>query len=169
MPLQRNRPERSRRVIKLAKYSLVGLTLLLGLSQQVVRADLPRTPVKTVPHLFGRDIERFVLLAPIVVDRSHPGLPFSATPMIQMVPGTFIPVTEDAEGIFYQAVNEFRFIRGNNTVGGGIYVSKSREGMIWMYIGNAQMNSKQGVLKDRLPLPASALHNLKIGKADRSN
>jgi hypothetical protein len=154
--------------VRLTTFIALGSAAFLWMTG-IVRADLPRTPVRSVPRLFGRNIERFVLLAPIVVDRSQPGVPFSATPMIRMLPGTFIPVTEDAEGIFYQAVNEFRSIRGSHPVGGGIYVSKSREGVIWMYIGDAQMNSKQSVLKDRQPLPASALRNLKVGKTDRGN
>ncbi len=156
----------SSNLVRLTKYGVLGFTLLLGFSGEVVRADLPRTPVRAVPRVFGRDIPRFVLLAPIVVNRAQPGIPFAATMMVRMLPGTFIPVTEDAQGIFYQAVNSFRFIRGNKEVGGGIYVSKSQPGIIWVYIGNAQMNSKYGVLKDRLPLPASALRSLHVGKPE---
>jgi hypothetical protein len=48
--------------------------------------------------------------------------------MVRMMPGTFIPVTEDAGGIFYQAVNEFLRIRGNNRIDGGVYESKSQQG-----------------------------------------
>jgi hypothetical protein len=136
---------------------------------EIARADLPRTPVRSVPRLFGRDIERFVLLAPIVIDRSKPGVRFTDIIMVRMVPGTFIPVSEDAEGIFYQAVNNFVQIRGNNPIGGGVYVSKSRPGRISVYVGDARMGSKWGVQKDTLPLPTSALRNLHVGKADRKN
>lgn len=153
-------------LVRLTKRSMLGFAVLLGLTSQVVRADLPRTPLRVVPRVFGRDIERFVLLVPIVVNRSEGGLPFSATIMVRMVPGTFIPVTEDAEGIFYQAVNGFLRIRGNNRIDGGVYVSKSRQGVIWVYVGDAQMKSKFGVNKDRLPLPASALHNLHVAKPE---
>jgi hypothetical protein len=83
-----------------------------------------------------------------------------------MVPGTFIPVTEDAGGIFYQAVNDFVQIRGNDRIAGGVYVSKSQPGMIWVYTGDAGMGSKSGIQKDTLPLPASALRNLHVGKAE---
>ncbi len=87
--------------------------------------------------------------------------------MVRMTPGTFIPVSEDAEGIYYQAVNGFLGIRGNSAIGGGLYVSKSRPGLIWVYVGDAQMNSKVGMQKDTLPLPASALRSLHVGKAER--
>ena len=107
------------------------------------------------------------MLAPIVVNRSHPGLPFEATLMVRINPGTFIPVTEDAEGVFYQSVNEFRRVRGDRPVNGGLYVSKLQQGRIWVFIGNAKMNSAEGVVKDRLPLPASALRSLKVGKTER--
>lgn len=36
--------------------------------------------------------------------------------MVRITPGTFIPVAEDAEGIYYQAVNGFRGIRGNSAI-----------------------------------------------------
>lgn len=159
----------SSNLVRLTKYSVLGFALLLGLTVHVVRADLPRTPVKGTPRVFGRDIERFVLLAPIVIDRSKPGVRFTDIIMVRMVPGTFIPVSEDAEGIFYQAVNNFVQIRGNNPIGGGVYVSTSRPGRISVYVGDARMGSKWGVQKDTLPLPASALRNLHVGKADRKN
>jgi hypothetical protein len=156
-------------LVRIAKCSILAFAVLLGLSSQVVRADLPRTPVRTVPQLFGRDIERFVLLAPIVINRSKSGsgLPFAAFMMVEVPRGTFIPVSQDAEGIFYQAVNGFLRIRGNDTIGGGFYVSKLRPGEIWVYVGDAQMRSKRGVDKDRLPLPVSALHSLRVGKPER--
>lgn len=89
----------STNLVSLAKYGVLGFGLLLGFSGEVVRADLPRAPVRTGPRVFGRDIPRFVLLAPIVVNRAQPGIPFAATMMVRMLPGTFIAVTEDAQGI----------------------------------------------------------------------
>lgn len=151
---------------RFTKRSMLGFAVLLGLATTAVRADLPRTPLRTVPRVFGRDIERFVLLAPIVVNRSRPGVPFRATMMIRMMPGTFIPLTEDAGGFFYQAVNGFLRIRGNSRIDGGVYVSKSQQGVIWVYVGSAGMKSKFGVEKDRLPLPASALHSLHVAKPE---
>lgn len=116
--------------------------------------------------MLGREIERFVLLAPIVVNRSKPNVRFVDTIMVRMVPGTFIPVTEDAGGIFYQAANDFVKIRGNYPVPGGVYVSKSQPGKIWVYVGDARMGG--GVEKDTMPLPPSALRSLKVAKAERS-
>ena len=113
-----------RRISK--KSPLLICLLALGLTSLVARADLPRERVREVPRLFGREIERFVLLAPIHIDRSLPNVPFASTIMVRVTPGTFIPVTEDAEGIYYQAVNGFRTIRGNGRVGGGFFVSKTR-------------------------------------------
>jgi hypothetical protein len=155
-------------LVRIKRYSILAVAVLLGLTSQVVRADLPRTPIRTVPHLFGRDIERLVLLAPIVIDRHKRGvgLPFSAFMMVRVLPGTFIPVTEDEGGIFYQAVNGYRTIRGNRRIGGGLYVSKSQPDAIWAYVGDARTKSKFGVEKDRLPLPPDALHNLRTGKPE---
>jgi hypothetical protein len=155
------------KLARLAKRSMLGLAVVLGLTSHVLLADLPRTPVTAVPRVFGRDIERFVLLKPLGIDRSKPGVPFRSTIMVIMSPGTFIPVTEDADGIFYQAVNGFLQIRGNNRIDGGVYVSKSRPGIIWAYVGDAGMNSKFGIDKDTLPLPASMLRHLNIGKTER--
>jgi hypothetical protein len=89
-----------------------------------------------------------------------------ATLMVRVMPGTFIPVTEDEGGIYYQAVNGYLTIRGNRRIGGGLYMSKSRPGVIWAYVGDAQMNAKVGVEKDRLPLPADSLHNLRTAKPE---
>lgn len=156
----------SSNLVRLAKATMLGLAVLVALTSRDVRADLPRTPIKGVPRVLGRDIECFVLLAPIVVDRSKPGVRFADIIMVRIVPGTFVPVTEDAGGIFYQAVNGFLEIRGSNKTDGGVYVSKSQPGMIWVYVGNARMSSKAGVEKDTLPLPASALRSLHVGKAE---
>ena len=153
-------------LVRPTKRCLVGL-VLLGLTSHIVRADLPRTPVTGVPRIFGREIERFVLLKPLSVDRSKPGVPFRSTIMVIMSPGTFIPVTEDAGGIFYQAVNGFLEIRGNKRTSGGVYVSKSRQGIIWVYVGHAGMGDKFGIDKDTLPLPASMVRHLNIGKTER--
>ena len=148
------------------KFRILRWVILLELVSQVVKADLPRTPIRAVPRVFGRDIPRLVLLAPIVIDRSKPGVVFIATLMVRVMPGTFIPVTEDEGGIYYQAVNGYLTIRGNQQRGGGLYMRKSRPGVIWAYVGDARMNSKVGVEKDRLPLPADALHNLRTGKPE---
>ncbi|MFN2507834.1 MAG: hypothetical protein ABR589_03580 [Chthoniobacterales bacterium] len=110
------------------KARTIAWAVLLGLASPVLRADLPRTAVTRVPQVLGRDIERLVLLTPIVVDRSKPGVPFANTIMVRIVPGTFIPVSDDPEGIYYQAVNGFLSIRSNNVIDGGLYVSKSRPG-----------------------------------------
>jgi hypothetical protein len=158
-----NPPSQQIRVVK----KLAVLTCLaLLFATAAADADLPRTPVKGIPRVLGRDIERFVLLSPIVVNRSKPNVRFVDTIMVRMVPGTFIPVTEDAGGIFYQAANDFMQIRGNRPIAGGVYVSKSRPGVIWVYVGDAEMGG--GVEKDTQPLPASALSNLKVAKAERN-
>ena len=77
------------------KFRTLRWVTLLELVSQVVRADLPRTPVREVPRVFGREIYRLVLLAPIMINRSKPGVAFAATMMVRVLPGTFIPVTED--------------------------------------------------------------------------
>jgi hypothetical protein len=112
-------------------------------------------------------MERLVLMAPVIVDQSKPGVPFGATIMVRLRPDIFIPVTEDADGVFYQAESGYRTIRGNALVPGGLYVSKFRPQKVWVYVGDAQMGSKFGMQKDNLPLPARVLHHFRTGKAER--
>lgn len=157
----------ARTSICLPKRFNLALVIFLLIWSGVAKADLPRTPVKDTPHLFGRDVERLVLKAPILADRSQPGLPFASTIMVRIPPDIFIPVAEDKEGVFYQAESGFRKIRGNYIVPGGLYVSKLRDKEIWLYQGDAQVGSKFGVDKDTLPLPARLLRHLRVGKAER--
>ncbi len=144
---------------------IFGLVGFLTVALPIARADSPRARVDDTPKLFGREVERLVLVSPIVVDRSERGVPFASTMMVRVTPGIFIPVSEDERGVFYQAVNGYRTIRGNGQVGGGLYLSKQKRGVIWVYVGDARVGSKTGVEQDRLPLPASALRGLLTGKA----
>ena len=79
----------------------------------------------------------------------------------------FVPVSEDAEGVFYQSVKGVRPLRRYQPMAGGFYVGKGASGNIWAYMGNAKLNSKTNVYKDARPLPASALQSLYIGKLQR--
>lgn len=70
-------------------------------------------------------------------------------------PGIFVPVSQDDKGIYYQAVNGYRTIRGNARIAGGLYVSKARSGAIWAYGGVAKNGSNAGVEKRQAAVASS--------------
>ena len=142
---------------------LVFLVFVLGSSP--ANADLPRTRVTQLPRVFGREAPILVLGGPIIIDRSRPGVPFMATIMVEIPPGLFVPVSEDAEGVFYQSVKGVRPLRRYQPTGGGLYVGKA-DGKIWVFVGNAKLNAKSTIYKDTQPLPPSSLKTLYIGKVE---
>jgi hypothetical protein len=72
--------------------------------------------------------------------------------MVELPPGFFVPVSEDAEGVFYQSVKGVRPLRRYQPVGGGLYVGKA-DGKIWVFVGNAKLNVEDEYLQRQ---PAAA-------------
>jgi hypothetical protein len=148
------------------RYPGLLIALLFTLLAPDANADSPRDPVTELPRVFGREAPILILGGPITVNRSQPGIPFFATVMVELPPGFFVPVSQDAEGVFYQSVKGVRPLRRYQPAGGGLYVGKA-DGKIWVFVGNAKLNSKTNIFKDSQPLPPSALRALYIGKVDR--
>ena len=144
-----------------ARFSVVALWLTVALCA----AAPSRTAVKEAPVIFGREIPRFVLLQPIRINRSAPGLT-NADLMDrligQMLPGQFVPVSEDAKGVYYQAARGFQREGHTSSVPAGLYVSKTRADTIQAYTGDAR-DLGAPLTIDVQRLTQSDLSKLKIG------
>ncbi|HEY2799935.1 MAG TPA: hypothetical protein VGI85_05030 [Chthoniobacterales bacterium] len=151
-------PSTRRRAVILAAICLFLLSI-------GARARQTRTPFHGTASLGGRQIERFVLLRTIHVN--HPLLTRSEQGEFWILPGQFIPVSEDARGIYFQATNGFRVFAGNREpllVPGGLYVSKRKPDEIFRYFGSAE-KSANGVDIDSIPLRADYVRLLKVAHA----
>ena len=77
---------------------------LLWVDNPAARADLPRTLLSEPPQIRGRPVKELVLTGTVPVgELLPPGLPTTIT--YKMTPNRFRPVAEDAEGVYYQAVD----------------------------------------------------------------
>lgn len=140
------------RVVGLAVVIAVAFSVVTGAVPALARS-LPRTPVTETPILFGRPVAKFVLETRIAFSAAIYGL--------EIPPGIFVPTIQDAEGVFYEAVNGFMIL--DQPVKGGLYVSKSEPGRIVVYVGNARGTGLHVQIMPR-PLPVDAVKKLKIGK-----
>ena len=137
----------------LALLTAAGLSVVSAFAPAAVARPLPRTSVTETPILFGRPVLRFILDTRIAVAETVYGLEIPA--------GTFTPTIQDAEGVFYEAVN--RFVISGESVQGGIYVSKSQPGRIHVYVGNARRTGRHVTFSPQ-PLRVEAARQFKIGK-----
>jgi hypothetical protein len=126
--------------------------LLITLVSNTGLADLPRMPIQNTPRLFGHDIKAFVLMSGLTVDRSKNGAKYGDFLGVILSPGKFVPVSEDAEGVFYQATHGIHNITSYYLTHGGIYVSKLSPNRIWAFKGDARIGAKSGVDKDTMPI-----------------
>ena len=108
--------------------------LVLFVTASFAHADLPRTPLKERPRLLGREVEELVLKGTIPVGQPlPPGLPTTTT--YKMTPNRFRPVSEDAEGIFYQAIGPLEKHLAWRR--GGVYLSIANPDKMIPYLGDA--------------------------------
>jgi hypothetical protein len=144
------------------------LIALLSITGTLCFAGSARTPMKGIPKVGGgREVERFVLMETVHI--SHPNMRRADAMEYWMLPGQFVPVCEDGEGVYYQATSGFRIFRGSlgqKVTSGGLYVSKSRSDRIQPYVGDAKE------LGDALNLDTFALlldvrMKLKVARAER--
>jgi hypothetical protein len=115
-------------------------------------ADLPRTPIRGTPRLFGRDLKAFILINSLTINRSKNGADFGDFLGVTLSPGRLVAVSEDAEGIFYQATHGAHNIAPYYLTHGGIYVSKLSPNRIWVFKGDARIGAKSPIDKDYMPL-----------------
>jgi len=145
----------------------MGVITLLVLTGLTTDAGPARTVVKGTPKVGGgQEVERFVLMQTIHID--HPNMRRADAMEYWMLPGQFIPVSEDAEGVYYQATSGFRIFRGSmgqKVVHGGLYVSKTRKDRILAYVGNAK-ELGQGLEIDPIALMLDVRQKLKVARAE---
>jgi hypothetical protein len=128
------------------------------------------------PVIAGHPIPALVLTVPIHLGRQHAGMPIM--PEMTVLPNRFVPVREDAEGIYYQAVAQF--MPGSATNTGGLYLNKKNPKTVWAYVGDgrgADFNvgssanvgrRHQDVIPDlALPLPPDCVEKLKIARPEK--
>ena len=144
--------------LRVALLTAAALWLVVASAPPVLAGTLPRTPVRETPVLFGRPAARFILETETTVSETVYGLRIPA--------GIFAPTIQDAEGVFYEAVN--RFVISGEPVQGGLYVSKSQPGRILIYVGDAR-GSGCHVTFSPQPLRPDAARKFKIGKPLRND
>jgi hypothetical protein len=104
------------------------------------KAGPSRQPVHETPLICGKKIEQFVLLQAVdFTPTDH----YSGDPIHGFPQGLFLPVSEDGWGVFYHASNGVVTGRPyppfeHATETGGIYVSKTKPGLAYGYLGDAR-------------------------------
>ena len=107
---------------------------LVWASNPAARADLPRSALKAPPQILARQVKELVLTGTIPVGKLlPPGLPTTIT--YKMTPNTFRPVAEDAEGVYYEAVQPLQ--KHMPMYRGGVYMSKTHPDKLVPYRGHA--------------------------------
>ncbi len=132
--------------------AIIIVVALFAVTCSPTFGDPPRAHVTATPRLGGRAVARFFLTSPVKINRSHDGVAYRATLMVELSPGEFVPVAEDADGVFYQARNGVHNLRPYSLNNGGIYVSKSSPQRMWVYVGSARVGAKASVEKDKMYL-----------------
>jgi hypothetical protein len=129
-------------------------------------AGSPRQPVRGTPIICGAKIEQFVLLQAVdFTPTDH----FSTDPIHGFPKGLFLPVSENAWGVFYHASNGVVTGRPyppfeHSTKTGGIYVSKAKPGLAYGYLGDARKPAAELTeMSERLR--KDVLEKLLIGRA----
>lgn len=143
----------------------LGALLLSSVAPCAVAAD--RQAVSGTPTLAGRPIERFVLLAPIVVPAAkiEPG-----QGGFLLLAGQYVPVAQDAEGVFFQSRNGIR--RGYGDEGlddGGVWVSKTKGGVMVPYSGRAAKLSEPVLVRWNSPLPLDDMRQFRTASAQKGD
>lgn len=125
------------------QFGTAGLLAAVALCSTDAQMSLPalrRQPVHGVPLICGRKIEQFVLLQKVdFTPTDH----FSVDLVHGFPKGLFPPVSEDAQGVFYHALNGVVVGRPNppfehHTETGGVYISKTKSGIAYGYLGDAR-------------------------------
>ena len=102
-----------------------------------LRAEEPRTELKSPPTIAGRVVTELVLTSSVWMGAGGPLVPGGPT-----VPGNyairanrFVPVSEDSQHVYYQA--EGSFMEGNGQPG-GLRVSKKYPDAVYAYFGEGR-------------------------------
>lgn len=132
----------------------------------------PRFPIRETPYNLGRPIERIIVPKAIYI-AFMPGDHFQPHALESIPKGQMIAVSEDAQGVFYQAAKgldtiNFDDLKHPINAPGGLYLNKTRGDVIYPYFGDAR-NAGPVVTKYPRPLPRDALEKLQIGQLIRHN
>jgi hypothetical protein len=133
-----------------------------------VEAGPSRTAVRSAPTILGREIPRFVLAQPIRILRGAAGVTngdMLSRPAGQMLPGQLVPVSEDAEGVYFQAARGFQSEGMTISQPGGLYVSKTRPETMFAYRGEARELREELVVHSQR-LAGGDMAKLKIGTVE---
>ncbi|HSH39610.1 MAG TPA: hypothetical protein VK993_12575 [Chthoniobacterales bacterium] len=145
-------------------------TLALAILAASTEAGPQRTAVAVTPQIGERWVPRFVLMERVKVDRSGPGMRYNDLAdliVCELLPGQFVPVSQDADGVYYQASNGIRrLVRPNSVVHGGLYVNKTRPEKVLVYEGDARHHDA-ALKRDTINLARSQLAKLKVGQPAR--
>jgi hypothetical protein len=137
-------------------YFLLMLFLFGG--PRSLPAGLPRTALKGPPMINGREMREFAVVAPVHVgEKLPPGLPTTIT--YDIPPNRFTPVSEDADGIYYQGAGPFQNMVATATLG-GLYVTKKPPVQIFPYTGDASYPRIR--LSRDFPINAADLRKIKV-------
>jgi hypothetical protein len=123
--------------------ALAAFPAVSSLSAQENLPSLKRQPVHGTPTICGRKIAQFLVLQPVdFTPTDH----FSEDPVQGFPKGLFLPASEDAEGVFYHAVNGVIVGRPyppfeHEGATGGVYFSKTKPGVAHAYLGDARQQS----------------------------
>ncbi|HYJ06600.1 MAG TPA: hypothetical protein VEX43_15805 [Chthoniobacterales bacterium] len=132
---------------------LLTAVVLGSVEAQTRLPALSRQPVHGTPLICGKKIEQFVLLQSADFTPSDH---FSADPLHGFQKGLFLPVSEDAHGVFFHGSNGVVVGRPyppyeHESATGGIYVSKTKPGLAYGYLGDARKPAVQlTVMSERL-------------------
>lgn len=144
------------------RLALALLVFLLWAAPATVQADPPRTELAAAPQIEGHQIARLQLLAPLIVDDSRFAVYVRDSIEIRIPPGTFVPVSEDKGGFYFQSVKEFSRIKFPGPAAGGIYISKKKAHQMVAYLGDARAGMKSAIERAKVLLTADQLRSLRL-------
>lgn len=145
------------------RFHFLLMLFLLG-GRSSLPAGLPHTALKGPPMINGQEVLEFAVVVPIQVGENlPPGLPTTITYEIR--PNRFTPVSEDADGIYYQCAGPFQNRVSYATLG-GLYVTKKPPLQIFPYTGDASYPRMP--LSLEAPLTAADLRKIKF-RVGRTN
>lgn len=109
-------------------------SIVLAASVASVKAEPPRTALKALPRIDGREVRELVLTAPVNMGTPLPaGLP--TVRIFTIKPNRFVPVSENPSDVYYQA--EGALAEGTGEAG-GLRVSKIYPDKVCAYWGNGR-------------------------------
>ena len=144
------------------RFHVLLMVVVLGVPGSL-SAEGPRSALKGPPMINGQEVPEVAVIAPIQVgEKLPPGLP--TTIRYQIKPNRFTPVSEDADGIYYQSAGSFQ--KNNISFNsGGLYVTRKPPIQFCPYTGDARYHRMP--LSLDAPLNATDLRKVKarVGRA----